>query len=49
MPNSVYIYIYGEMVDFAESDKMIKKSRKVEKSDTYNGFSCNISFFIHRI
>ena len=35
------------MIDFGESDKMIKVSRKVEKSNTYNGFSGNISFFIH--
>ena len=34
------------MVDFGESDKMIKISRKVDKSNTYNGFSGNISYFI---
>ena len=34
------------MVDFGESDKMIKISRKVDKSNIYNGFSSNISFFI---
>ena len=39
--------IYGEMVDFAESDKMIKISGKVDKSNTYNRFSGYISFFIH--
>ena len=43
----IYIYIYGEILDFCESDKMIKISRKVDKSNTYNGFSGNISFFIH--
>ena len=37
----------GEMVDFGESDKMIKISGQVDKSNTYNGFSDNISFFIH--
>ena len=36
------------MVDFSESDKMIKISGKVDKSNTYNGFSGNISFLIHR-
>ena len=35
------------MIDFGESDKMIKISGKVDKSDTYNGFS-NILFFIRR-
>ena len=40
MPNPVlYIYIYGDMVDFGESDKMIKISGKVDKPNTYNGFS----------
>ena len=34
------------MVDFSESDKMIKISVKVDKSNTYNWFSSNISFFI---
>ena len=34
------------MVDFRESDKMKKISGKVDKSNTYNGFSSNISFFI---
>ena len=28
------------MVDFGESDKMIRISGKVEKSNTYNGFKC---------
>ena len=36
------------MVDFGESDKVIKVSGKVDKSKTSNGFSGNISFFIHR-
>ena len=35
------------MVDFDESDKIIKISGKVDKSNTYNGFSNNILFFIH--
>ena len=35
------------MVDFGESDKMIKISGKVDKPDTYNGFG-NISFLNHR-
>ena len=30
----------GEMVDFGESDKMIKISGKVYKSNIYNGFNC---------
>ena len=34
------------MVDFGESDKMIKISGKVDKSNAYNGFSGKISFFI---
>ena len=34
------------MVDFGNTDKMIKISRKVVKSNIYNGFSCNISLFI---
>ena len=37
------------MVDFSESDKMIEISREVDKSNTYNEFSGNISFFINRI
>ena len=50
----IYIYIerererVREMVDFGESDKMIKISGKVDKSNTFNGFSGNISFFINR-
>ena len=44
----IYIYIYGEMADFGESDKMIRIRKRVDKSNTYNGFSGNISFFIHR-
>ena len=31
------------MADFVESDKLVKIDRKVDKSDTYNGFS-NISY-----
>ena len=33
------------MIDFGESDKMIKISGKVDKSNTYKGFSGDISFF----
>ena len=36
------------MIDFAESDKMIKISGKVDKSNSYNRFSGDISFFIIR-
>ena len=36
------------MVDFGESDKMLKISGKVEKLNTFNGFSGNISFFIYK-
>ena len=36
----------GEMVDFGESDEMIEISGKVDKPNTYNGFSHDISFFI---
>ena len=42
----IYIYIYRESVDFGESDKIVKISGKVDKSNTYNVFSSNISFFI---
>ena len=31
----IYLKIYGEMVDFGESDKMIKVSGKMDKSNTY--------------
>ena len=34
------------MIDCGESDEMMKISEKVAKSDTYKGFSNNISFFI---
>ena len=46
-----YIYIYierereREMVAFVKSDKMIKISKKVDKSNTYK-FSSNILLFI---
>ena len=43
MPNPVYIYIYGEMVDCGESDKMKISGKLVDKSDTYKGFSSYIS------
>ena len=42
----IYIYIYSKMVDYGESDKMMKIIGKVDKSDSYEGFSCKISFFI---
>ena len=35
---------YGKMVDFDKTDKMIKLNGKVNESNTYNGFSSNISF-----
>ena len=41
---SKYIHTYGKIVDFDESDK-IRINGKVDKSNTYNGFS-HISFFI---
>ena len=44
----MYIYICEEMVGFGESDKMIKISGKMDKSNIYNGFSGNTSFFINR-
>ena len=43
------IYICGEMAYCNESDKMIKRSGKIDKSDTYKGFSSDISFFIQII
>ena len=36
------------MIDFGKSEQMIKISGKVDKSNTYDGFSCNITFFIQR-
>ena len=36
------------MVDFGESDKMIRINGKVDKSNTYNWFNGTISFFINR-
>ena len=46
----VYVLLNGEMVNCSESDKMMKISGKVDKSDTYKGFnSSDISFFIQRI
>ena len=36
------------MVDLGESNKMIKISGKVNKSNAYNGFNGNILFFINR-
>ena len=37
---------YGEMVDFGESKKMVKIIGNADKSNTYNGFSGNIFFFM---
>ena len=37
------------MVDFGKSDKMIKISWKVDKSNSYEGFNYNISFFIQGV
>ena len=34
------------MVDFGETDKIRKINENVDESNTYNGFSCNIPFFI---
>ena len=45
----LYICIYGEMVDFAKSDKMIKISSKVNKSSTYNGFIHFSTNFYHHL
>ena len=45
----IYIYIYSEMVNFGESDQMIKISEKMEKSDTYKWFSSHILFFFQRL
>ena len=42
----IYIYIYSRMVDVGESDKMMKISGKMDKSDTYKQFSSDISFSI---
>ena len=47
MPPYLMDHICGEIVNFGESDKMVKTSGKVYKSDTYIGFSGKISFFIH--
>ena len=37
------------MVDYGESDKMMKISGKMAKSDIYKESSSNISFFIQEI
>ena len=34
------------MVDFGKSDKMIKVSRKMDKTNSDNGFGNDISLFI---
>ena len=44
METYLMILVYGEMVNFNESDKII--SGKVSILNTYNGFNSNISFFI---
>ena len=36
----------GQTADFGESVKMMKISGKADKSNTYNGFTGDISFFI---
>ena len=36
------------MIDFGKSDKIIRVSGKVDKSNIYNKFSGYISFFINR-
>ena len=38
-----------EMLDWGESDKMMKISEKMDKSNTYKRFCSDISFFIKRI
>ena len=43
-----FIYIYIYIWKNGESDKMIKISGKLDKSNTYNWFNDNISFFINR-
>ena len=42
----IYICIYGEMVDFCVSDKMMKISGKMDKSDSYNELSSDIFHFL---
>ena len=37
------------MLDFDESDMMIKIKGKLGKSNTYSGFISNISFLIRRV
>ena len=37
------VCVFTEMVDFGESDKMIKISGKVDKLNTFNGFNGNSS------
>ena len=43
---SAHIHTYGETIDFGKLDKMIQISEKLDRPNTYNGFSHNISFFI---
>ena len=42
----VCVCVCDKMVECSESNKMMKMSKKLDKSDTYKGFSSNISFFI---
>ena len=42
------VCVCEELVEFGKSDKMIKIIGKVDKSETYNRFSGDISFFILR-
>ena len=37
------------MVDFGKSDKMIKISGKADKSNSCDGYNCDISFFINNL
>ena len=39
--------IYLEIVECGESDKMIKTSGKMDKSDIYKGFSSTIYIYIY--
>ena len=43
------LHMCGEMVDFGVSDKMKEISVNMDKSDTYNEFSSNVTFFIQKI
>ena len=45
----VCVCVGVEIVDCGESDKVIKISGKMDKSDSYKGFSCDILFLIQII